>query len=325
MRRFSPFAFVVALVVPSSVLAQPPGSQNADPVAVPNPLPVPAENQGVRLSQLHDFHFATWVLIESDSINNVNRWAEEQVRDPAVKEFAQDSIAAHDRLMSQLRAPIAQSFQEEGGSANDKFDFGLVLQEISKRLNETNAATASPAETTVVVETPRDVPATSASESPRAQAEARRPRERRLGQRLADAARDGDNRRTRETVQMLRDNLPRLLDELGASVDAADQNSENVGLAFIELKRQLSERYAKSMIEELGQGPQADIVPGYLGIQLVSNLQLINTMTVAQQHASPELQGTFQQGIDDARVRVQRTRELMASSAKGATDSPPRP
>jgi hypothetical protein len=291
---------------------------------VANPLPVPAENQGVRLSQLHDFHFATWVLIESESINSLNRWAEEQIRDPSVKEFAQDSIAAHDRLMSQLRAPIAESFQEEGGNANGKFDFGLVLQEVSKRLNETNAATTPSAETTVVVETPREAPATSASETPRPQSDDRRPRERRLGQRLADA-RDGDNRRTREAVQTLRNNLPRLLDELGASVEAADRNSENVGLAFIELKRQLSERYAKSMIEELGQGPQGDIVPGYLGVQLVSNLQLINTMTVAQQHASPEMQGTFQQGIDDARIRVQRARELMASTAKGSAETPPRP
>ena len=67
----------------------------------------------------------------------------------------------------------------------------------------------------------------------------------------------------------------------------------------------------------------ASIVPGYRGIQLVSNLQLINTMTMARQHASPELQGTFQQGTDEARVRVQRARELMASSAKGGADAPP--
>jgi hypothetical protein len=89
--------------------------------------------------------------------------------------------------------------------------------------------------------------------------------------------------------------------------------------------RQPGAYYAKRMIEELGHGPQAGIVPGYLGIQLVSNLQLINTMAVAQQHASPELQGTFQQGIDDARIRVQRARELMASSPKSGADAPPRP
>jgi hypothetical protein len=96
-------------------------------------------------------------------------------------------------------------------------------------------------------------------------------------------------------------------------------------LAFIELKRQLGARYATSMIEELRQGRSQDITPGYLGIQLVSNLQLINTMTVAQQHASPELQGLLKEGIEDAQQRVEQARKLMAETSQRSANSPPRP
>jgi hypothetical protein len=309
--------------LPLNVVAQPPGD-STDPNATrpPTEAPLPAEVREIRLSQLNDFHFATWTLIESDSINKVDHWAEERVADPAVKQFARDSIAAHERLLRQLQGPLVEAFQQEGAPANEKFDFGAMLQEVGKRLNEMDTAPATPA---VRVEaTPRQ-DATSDSNPPQTEPATPRARERRIGRRPSDATREESIRRRREAMDTLRANLPGLLDELGESVEAADRDTENVGLAFIELKRQLGEQYATSMIEELDRGPQADITPGYLGIQLVSNLQLINTMSVAKNHASPELQATLQQGIDEARIRVEQARQLMSRAAGDRASSPPRP
>lgn len=151
-------------------------------------------------------------------------------------------------------------------------------------------------------------------------------RDRQIGRRTLNSARNNENdRRFREAVQTLRENLPQLLEQLGESVDSAERENENVRLAFIELKRQLGERYAASLIEELERGPRDDVDPGYLGIQVASHIQLIDTMTVAKQHASPELQGLLQQGIDAAWLRLQRARQLMVATAQDRRESPPRP
>lgn len=316
MVPLSRYAWLAVLVTPWPLFAQQNDPPSAPVIASESALPGLSGDDQVQLSQLSDFHFATWVLIESDSIRKVDQWAEAQIEAPAVREFAKKSAAAHDRLFLQLRRPLLESYEQGDAS---QFDFGVMLHEIGRRLNET----APP------VPRPPDSEASSQERAqPTSQAESHetpnRPRERRIGRRT-DLRRSDNDRRRREVVESIRENLPRLLDELGESVDAADRDRENVGLAFIELKRQLGDRYATSMIDELKRDAGDGAVPAYLGIQLVSHLQLINTMTVAQGHASQELKGALQEGIEDARLRVQQARELMSNSTNKDRPSPPRP
>ncbi len=321
MRRAGYFVMIGLLSVPLPALAQ--ANLPTDSAVHPPAFQGESQLSSIRLSQLHDFHFATWVLLESDSVNKVNRWAETHAGSPDVQQYARDSIAAHDRLTEQLRGPLAAAFQREGATDNEKFDFGAMLQEVGRRLNEPRPVTPTAA-TPDSAAAPGHASASSTAQT-QSPSSADRSRERRIGRRGADPSREERGRRAREAAATLRENLPQLLEELGESMDAADQENENVGLAFIELKRQLGERYAASLISELERGPQGDVDPGYLGIQLVSNLHLIDTMTVAKEHASPELQGLLQQGIEEAGQRVKQARQLMAAEAKGSPDAPPRP
>src|SRR5690606_3829301 len=114
--------------------------------------------------------------------------------------------------------------------------------------------------------------------------------------------RDG---RLREPRDRLRDNLPGLVEEVSASMNAMEDRNEETGLAFVDFKRQLGERYAASLIEEMERGPQQDVDPAYLGIMTAAHLQIIDTMTVAREHASPELQKTLDEQISAARERLQ--------------------
>ncbi len=272
-----------------------------------------------RLAQLNDFHFAAWVLIESDTIDKVSQWAETHATQESVREFAQENGAAHDAFATSLRGPLTAGKAQD----NEKFDFAVILRDVSNRLarNANDPATTAP---TVTGAPPLTTPPerTSASTERRnSEADTSRENRRVIGNLRDRRERDG---RLREAVQTFRDNLPGLVDELSASMDQMQQREEEVGLAFVDFKRQLGERYAASLIEELERGPQQDIAPGYLGIMTAAHLQLIDTMTVARQHASPELQKTLDEQISAARERLQKARELMVSSV-AQPSGPPRP
>ena len=80
-------------------------------------------------------------------------------------------------------------------------------------------------------------------------------------------------------------------------------------MAFVELKRQLGEKYIESMKAEMEKAENVDQV--YLGFEVAANLKLLDTMQVAKQHASPELKLVLQDGIDTTQSQLQEARRLM--------------
>jgi hypothetical protein len=114
----------------------------------------------------------------------------------------------------------------------------------------------------------------------------------------------------RDVLPVLRENLPLILDTLGETIEGT--SAEVTGLAFIALKRQLGDKYTQSMVDELGRSRGGDVGQAYLGFVIAEHLRLIDTLEVAQQHASPELRQVFQRQAERAQARLQQARQLMS-------------
>ena len=133
--------------------------------------------------------------------------------------------------------------------------------------------------------------------------ELREEREERRAARRDRRLLDGDAR------EALRQNLPEILGLIGEAVEAADQDT--VGLPFIQLKRQLAHQNAQSMVTELKRQPEGDFDQGYLGFALAHHLRMIDTMTVAKRHASPELSRVLDDSIVSMQEHLGQARQLM--------------
>lgn len=267
-----------------------------------------APGQLQRLSQLSDFHLAAWVILENDVQVRVSQYAEEHAQNEEVRNFAQRMVDSHRDLITTLRAPFVGEDRDEG-----EFDFGEVLQDISQRLAESESTSAARG-------AERDVNqrSTDNASAVREGADAGRQRDETRAQRREERRARADRSRARESrvrnrlndvLPVLRDNLPQILDVLGDAIEGTE--AEVTGLAFIQLKRQLTDKLAKSMIDELGRSQGAQFDQAYLGWQVVAHLKMIDTIEVARQHASPALVPILDRNIESMENQLAQARTLM--------------
>lgn len=238
-----------------------------------------------RLSQLNDLHLATWVLVENDAQVKISEFAKSRVKTPQVKDFASRIAESHRELIANLNDPI-QSLVEESREARKgkglDLDYSKIFAAVGKRLEQ-------------------------ATESGRQSVGYRGDEKSTEGEKAQSEGLFGQNIVDEDAREMFRRNLPALLDVIERSVGGED--AENTGLAFVELKRQLGDRFVESMKTEMEKSENVD--QAYLGFEVAANMKLLDTMQVAKQHASPELKLVLDEGIRTTKNQLEEARRLM--------------
>jgi hypothetical protein len=286
-----------------------------------------------RLEQLSDFHLAAWLILENDTQVQVSQFAHEQAADKRVKKFAKNAATTHSELIAALHKQMGMAEAADG-----RFDTAQVLQEIAARLASTQSRSgrytygyrgsdlAEPAADTEQSARPEpDQQADDTQEQDDSEEqddlartdqqsrEQRRDERQDLREQRREELRrqvgDRDRQSLAEVLPVLRDNLPAILDAVGEAIEGTE--AETTGLAFLQWKQQLAERYAQSVIEELKKSPKENFDQAYLGFQVASHLRMIDTMQVAKQHASPELASTLDQNMSQLQDQLQQVRDLM--------------
>ena len=93
------------------------------------------------------------------------------------------------------------------------------------------------------------------------------------------------------------------------------ENNAAEGVDFISLKREIAELCLQSAEQEMSKGEDFD--KHFIGMQLMAHQGMVNTLTVFEQHASPELKETLQKGRETAQAHLDEAREIM-KELKGA-------
>ncbi|MBA4017874.1 MAG: hypothetical protein C0483_11920 [Pirellula sp.] len=83
------------------------------------------------------------------------------------------------------------------------------------------------------------------------------------------------------------------------------------GLDHIALKQELADQCKQTMQREWSEKSGAEFDKCYIGQQIGAHLHAIDAMRVAQNHASPELRQTLDQGVQTASAHLQHAKDLM--------------
>lgn len=250
--------------------------------------------------ELHDFHLATWVIIENKTIADVAKFAEKRAEHKEVAEFVGRITEMHRQLIAELHVPLADANEERTTTGNNSFRLDTMLLRIGQRLMEKDA---------IVVESDDD-PEPLDLEAPEVVAE--------TGDRRTVRPPEDDTYLDVEVNEeaALKAVLPvveQRLPEILAMISGSSGSEQGLGLSFIELKRQIGEQHLQSVKAELEKAGSSEFDQSFLGFQLAAHLRAIDTMEVAKRHASDELTPILDANLEMLRRHLETARRLMGT------------
>lgn len=268
--------------------------------------------------RLSDYHLAAWVILENDVQVRVSRFVQGIGDDKRVRRFAERMADSDRDLIAALHGPLPGADRRDGA-----FDAGRVLQDIADRLAKVQASRpAAPEDSGAKSQTAQEpakhrdtgdatAPATQHAEHQRGQSRQERQdlREQRRDE-LRGLAGDRDRKGAiAEVGPVIRDNLPLILDTLGDAIQRS--GAQTIGMSFIELRREITRKFADSMIHELEGRRGQGFDQAYLDFEIASHLKLINTMEAIKTQASADLSGAIDRHLATVNKQLQEARDLV--------------
>lgn len=285
---------------------------------------------------------AEWLTVQLSEAQSVSQFAGRRSQNEQIRKLARNTALAYTNLLRDIEGAAPQV--ATGGSVAGRSDISGELEEVAEKIREEAAQSPQqPDEARAVVRRearrPSREPArpesarqsTSETDAQAAEAESdegsRRLLQREDGilARLRDAAaeRSADRGTARERLQRilpaLRANLPEVVDLV---TDAIEEGAEPATLAWLELERQQTQRYAQSVQDELARYRGQALDRAYLGYELLTNLRLASALELVQQRAGPELRPVLDEGLQTLNNLSRQTRQLMTDAPGNGVHQP---
>ncbi|MFO1019452.1 MAG: DUF4142 domain-containing protein [Planctomycetales bacterium] len=111
-----------------------------------------------------------------------------------------------------------------------------------------------------------------------------------------------------------------------ADVNPQDNNRQDNMFAFHhklgEIHQEMAQQCRQSMEKELNSKTGADFDNCYVGMQIAAHMHMLDSLTVFERHASPELKAVFEQGRQTTQTHLDHAKNLMQTLAKNTQNSP---
>ena len=234
--------------------------------------------------QLSNAAIARWVAADNEAEIHVAEVAQRQSDNAQVKQFAAMLVQDHTQFGEKVRQ-AANSDRNNNDRNADRVDAN----------NREGAATEQ-------TETRRNRDAARAN---------RETADGNNGQR--DNA-DGNNAATRET-NVDRNDRDQAEGRQGQAGQRGMRGMANNNPAVM-LHEEIKDRCAESSVAMLKQKQGAEFDAAFLGMQIVAHMGMIDTLNVAQQHATGDLKATLQQGEQTTKQHLQKAKDLMQQLEK---------
>lgn len=244
------------------------------------------QGQGQR-GQLNDQGLVRWIAAGNEAEIRVNEFAQQQAQNDQVKQFAQRMVQEHTMLGQQLQQAAGQGGQggQGGASGQGGADGQSGTSDASgqNRANRRNANSAAGGAD--------DQSGNASGQSDNASGGNRRNRAGGAG-----GAGGADDQATGES---------------GASGRSAAGGGRGGNSPFLALHEEIKRQCAESTIQALREKQGAEFDHAFMHQQVVEHMTMIDTLTVAEQHASQNLKQALQQARQHAEQHLQQAKQIV--------------
>lgn len=258
-----------------------------------------------------EFQIAASIVIQSDLIKTVSGAAERLSQQPEIRQFAQQLTRTQDDLINALHRPLAAGLRQDG-SKTGSVNLALILNEVARQVDGPNNGIQDPANDNGADARQADIQSRQ-GDGTSAATEANR-EIRRYGDERGDNG--TARRRLRDALPLLRENLPEILDAVSEAIDSGQSPRGGVGL--LSFRREVGEKFATSIIEEMRRGPAPYLDAAYLGFETAALLELRDMLSVAKEYVDRDLEELFDRSIQITERQLQQARQLMEETGPQA-------
>lgn len=297
---------------------------------------------------LSDAQISAWLSLQYHREVEISKWAAERAASEQVRSFAQDMAAQHGRMITKLHA--AELAEKKSAEAELGEVLQELSQRVENRLTDEQGrinlgfrGNKDQRQTTKNRRDQREVDRDKLGDARedvrdarRDARDARRDGEKKdeksaersdtRGQRrdlrdkrsdLREARREStaDERRAnvrafmREAMPFVRENLPTILDIVGESVETAAERDARRG--WIDFQRHVAQKHIKSVEDSLQKQSGSDFDEAFLAYQVGANMQMADTLEVAQNYVSSNLRPTVDEMLKTVQGDLIHAQQLM--------------
>lgn len=236
-----------------------------------------------------DHALAAWLIIGNQGEVQISQLGQERGENERVKEFSQTAIKDHTAFIEKLQqAAGGQEHGQRGADAERSND----TQNARNRSGGTAGQNAQGSEAQGKA---------AGQEQNEAQQQA--------GQRAGGQS--GERSRTQSAQGEERDR--------SAQFRAAAGGMHGQMSQLLQIKQELGDRHVESCREELSQKQGAEFDKAYMTKQVALHQEMLDTLQVFSNHASPELQQVLEQGQQTTQQHLAMAKEILQTVEQGQT------